>query len=534
MMRTQAEQLDDSARITVSSNTFEQHNIVIVGAAFSGLGMAAILKRNGMTDFVVIEKADSLGGVWRDNTYPGCSCDVPQQLYSYGFQPADDPAVRYPGQRMILDYLDDVADREDLRSHMRFGAAVVEAIYDGAGRWDLVTSTGARYRARYLIWAVGQLHRPYIPDIPGRKSFRGSMFHSARWNGRQDLTGRTVAVVGTGASALQLVPEIAEAAGKVVVFQRTPQWVLPRPPERFGRLRQWAFRHSRTLRRGYRAAVFLCADLVLTPIMTRGWSARPATWVASRHLRRHVPDRDLRSRLTPHYPLGAKRILLSNRWYPALQRGNVDLVTAPIECVTTTGVETAERHHRVDTIIWSTGFRATEFLAPAHIRGSDGADLRQMWSTGAYAYLGVALPRFPNMFMIAGPGSFISHGSNPFIHECQSKLILAAIRNADRSKWTAVEIDEHIMRAYRRWFERATRSTVFSTVHSWYRTSAGRIVTPWPASATLFACLARRSSRGAFNAASKSANAQGNPHFSPSMNQRMIRVLLGTGLHRRA
>ncbi|PPJ35836.1 NAD(P)/FAD-dependent oxidoreductase [Nocardia nova] len=475
-----------------------QHEIVIVGAAFSGIGMAALLKRHCLNNFVLLEKEDAVGGVWRDNAYPGCSCDVPQQLYSYSFRPAYGPAVRYPGQRDILEYLHGVVEREGLRPHLQLSAAVVDAVYDENGWWDLTTSDGDQYRARQVIWAVGQLHRPYIPDIPGQDSFYGNMFHSARWDHNLDLADLTVAVVGTGASAIQLVPEIAEKARKVVVFQRTPHWVLPRPPEQFGSLRRWAFSHCGPLRTGYRGLVFIGADVALTPVMTRGWTARPATWLAKRHLRRHIRDPGLRSRLTPDYPIGAKRILLSNRWYSALSRDNVDLVTAPIQQVTSDGIDTDSAHHRADVIVWSTGFRATEFLVPARVRGREGVDLHQMWSDGAYAYLGAALPRFPNMYMIAGPGSFISHGSNPFIHECQSRLILAAIDMRERTGCAAVEIDEKVMLAYRRWFDAALSRTVWNEVPSWYRTPIGRIVTTWPSSSACFARLARKAPEMAF------------------------------------
>ncbi|MBF6171142.1 flavin-containing monooxygenase [Nocardia blacklockiae] len=472
--------------------------VAIVGAAFSGIGMAARLKRRGITNFVLLEKADEVGGIWRDNTYPGCACDVPQQLYSYSFRPARGAAVRYPGQPEILAYLRRTVDAEGLRPHLRCDAAVVEAVYDASGHWTLTTTRGDRYRARHLVWAVGLLHRPYLPDIAGRNIFQGTAFHTARWDHDHDLSGRTVAVIGTGASAVQLVPEIAQRARRVLVYQRTPHWVLPRPPERFGALRTEMFTHAPALQSVYRAVVFLGADLALTPIMTRGWSARPATWLARRHLHRQVADPVLRARLTPGYPLGAKRILLANHWYPALSRDDVDLVTAPIRRITSDGIVAEDGYRSVDTIIWATGFRASEYLVPTRIIGRDGIDLHTVWADGAFAYLGVAVPGFPNMFIHAGPSSFTGHGSNPYIHERQSELAINAIAWQREIGAAAIEIRPEVMHRYQRWLDHALARTVWSTTHSWYRTETGRIVTPWPGSARLFARLARCHPAGLF------------------------------------
>lgn len=473
--------------------------VAIVGAAFSGLDMAARLKRAGIDSFVVLEKESDLGGVWRDNHYPGCSCDVPSHLYSFSFAPYRNPAVRYPEQRDILGYLHDVAEREKLLPHLRLSAEVTRATYQ-AGRWTVATGSGDRYEADYLVWAVGQLHRPYLPDIEGRNTFRGTAFHTARWDHSHDLRGRRVAVVGTGSSATQLVPEIARTAAHVTVYQRTPHWVLPRPAKRFRAATRWALTALPILHHVYRAALYRGADSVLAPVMTRGWSARPAEALARAYLRLRVRDRQLRAAVTPGYPLGGKRIVLSNKWFQALSEDNVELVTAPIRRVTPAGIEAADRHRDADTIVWATGFRATEFLVPATVTGRDGADLHTVWASGAYAYLGLAVPRFPNMFLIAGPGSFLASGSNPGMHECQADYILRAIELGEQPGMNGVEVDAHVMATYQKRLEAALARTVWTDVPSWYRTPAGQVVNPWPGTARQFARLTRQDPAAAFNA----------------------------------
>jgi cation diffusion facilitator CzcD-associated flavoprotein CzcO len=480
----------------------EHSAVAIVGAGFGGLGMAAALKRAGIDSFVVFEKGADVGGIWRENTYPGCGCDVPSHLYSFSFAPYRSNTVRYPGQRDILGYLRRTAEREGLWRHVRTGAEIVSAEYDeAAARWTLTARGGERHTADVVVFAVGQLHRPKLPDIAGREDFTGVAFHTARWDHSQDLTGRRVAVIGTGSSAAQLVPLVAEAAGAVTVYQRTANWVLPKPSADFGPFVRQAFGRVPALQSAYRAATYFAADLGLSPVVSRGWSARPLTWLARRHLRRQVPNPSLRAKLTPNHPIGCKRVVIDSAFYPALCRDDVDLVTDPIERIDATGVRTADGTHRAaDVIIYSTGFRASEFLVPMEVRGRSGARLHDRWADGAEAYLGIAYPKFPNLFLIHGPNTILGHNSNVFIIECQVHYIMNCLRLLHGTAGTrAIEVRAEAMAAYQRWLAEALAGTVWQAgCQSWYQNPAGRVTNPWPASTMRYRRLSRRDPRPAF------------------------------------
>jgi cation diffusion facilitator CzcD-associated flavoprotein CzcO len=478
----------------------EHSAVVIVGAGFGGLGMAAALKRVGVDSFTVFEKGEDVGGIWRENTYPGCGCDVPSHLYSFSFAPYRSSTVRYPGQRDILGYLQRTADREGLRRHLRTGTEIASAEYDEtAARWTLTTRAGERHTADVVVFAVGQLHRPKLPDITGHEDFAGPAFHTARWDHGQDLRGRTVAVIGTGSSAAQLVPRVADTARRVTVYQRTANWVIPKPAANFHPLVQRAFDRVPTLQSAYRAATYLAADLGLSPVVSRGWSARPLTWLARRHLRRQVPDPVLRTKLTPDHPIGCKRVVIDSAFYPALRRANVDLVTDPIDRIDATGIRTADGAHRAaDVIVYATGFRASEFLVPVDVRGRGGTRLHDRWSGGAEAYLGIAYPEFPNMFLLHGPNTILGHNSNVFVIECQVHYIMNCLRLL-RGTTHAIEVRHEAMAEYRRWLDRTLAGTVWEAgCQSWYQNPAGRVTNPWPASTMRYRRLSRQDPRPAF------------------------------------
>jgi cation diffusion facilitator CzcD-associated flavoprotein CzcO len=492
-LHTQAEIMDDNR---------SDLEVAIIGAGFGGLGMGVSLLRAGIDDFLIFEKGDDVGGIWRDNTYPGCSCDVPSHLYSFSFQPYRDARMRFPGQQAILQYLREVADRQGLRPYLRLGTGIMAAAYnDRTQRWTLTTGAGETVTARAVVFAVGQLHRPHVPDIPGHGTFTGPAFHTARWDHAQNLAGRDVAVIGTGPSAAQLVPVAARTARRVRLFQRTPNWVLPKPPAEFGAIRRWAFARAPVLQSAYRAAVYYGADVALSPIISRGWSARPAEWAARLHLRWRIKDPHLRSALTPDYPIGCKRFIVDSAFYPALTRDNVDLITQPITRITPDGITTADGgHHDADIIVYATGFRATEFLVPIEVRGRDGISLHEQWAEGAEAYLGLALPGFPNMFIIHGPNSFVGHGSNIFIKECQIRYITSCLRLLrSRPAAAAIEVGPQAMAGYQQWLAATVSRTVWPAgCSSWYKTPAGRITNPWPASARRFDRLTRHDPARAF------------------------------------
>ncbi|WP_233608531.1 flavin-containing monooxygenase [Nocardia stercoris] len=463
--------------------------IVIVGAGFGGLAMGSALRRAGIDDFVIVEKGQDVGGVWRENTYPGCSCDVPSHLYSLSARPYRNARTRHPSQAEILDYLRDFTAAEGLRPHLRLGTALTGAHYDdSSGTWTLTVTGGGEYLAETVVFAVGQLHRPFRPDIPGLDSFGGAAFHSARWDHSVPLAGRKVAVIGTGSSGAQLLPHVAAVADQVTVYQRTPHWVLPKPRAEFGPVLRRALAvpgmHS-----VYRKALYYGADLTLTPLLRGGWSAGLAERIARTHLRREVPDPALRAALTPGHPIGAKRILFDSTIYRALQRDNVELVTDPLRRITADGIETGGGRHRPhDVLVFATGFRASEFLTPITVRGRGGALLGERWRTAPDAYLGLAVPQFPNLFLIAGPNSFISTGSNPEIKERQIAFILKCLRWQEESGLRAIEINPVAASRYRQWLQgRLDRTVLGADVPSWYKNADGAVTNPWPASARQFA-----------------------------------------------
>lgn len=468
--------------------------MVVVGSGFGGIGMGAALRRAGIEDFLILEESPELGGVWRDNSYPGCNCDIPAHLYSFSFAPYRSTRTRYPGRRQTLEYLRSVAADLGLPAHLRTDTALAEATYSEAdARWELKATNGTRMTADIVVFAVGQLHRANIPDFPGSADFAGLSFHTTRWDPCADPAGRRIAVIGTGSSAAQCLPTLAATAASVRVFQRTPQWILPKPPAEFGPAARVALGLPGA-HRVYRWGLRQGADTLLAPIMRRGWPARPAEWVARRHLRRQVVDPVLRARLTPDYPIGAKRIVFDAHYYRTLGRDNVELVTAPITRIVPDGVETADgTRHGVDIIVYATGFRAPEFLAPITVRGRNGELLHDRWHSGARAFMGLAVPGFPNAFLIAGPNSFNPAGSNPGMKEQQIDYIMRCLRWRAEIGAPAIDVRPEAMASYQRWMDGALARTVWSSdVPSWYKHDTGAITNPWPASARTYGRMLRR------------------------------------------
>jgi cation diffusion facilitator CzcD-associated flavoprotein CzcO len=476
--------------------------VAIIGAGFGGICMAAQLKRAGITTFTIFEKAADVGGIWRDNTYPGCGCDVPSHLYSYSFEKYRSSTLRYPAQTEILEYLHAVRDQYALREHLRLNAEIVAARYDDAtARWTLTTVHGESHDADIVVYAVGQLDRPRLPEIPGRETFTGPAFHSARWNHDLDVAGKDVGVIGTGSSAAQLIPHVADKARRLYVFQRSANWVIPKPSPEFGGLTRAAFKHLPALQTAYRGLVYVAADSVLWPVITRGWSARPVEWVARRHLRRTVADERLRRRLEPGHPVGCKRVVIDSNFYRAMNRENVELVTEKIVRIHPDKIETAGGFRAVDALVYATGFRTTEFLGPLRVYGKSGRNLHDdQWRDGAEAYLGVAVPNFPNMFFLHGPNTILGHNSNVFIIECQVRYVMQCLQMLSTGRARAIEVTPQAMDEYKGWLDRAIGRTVWPAgCQSWYKTESGRVTNPWPASSWTYRRLLRRPRREAFS-----------------------------------
>ena len=459
--------------------------VAIVGAGFSGLCMAIQLKRDGVRDFVVFDKGTDVGGVWRDNVYPGCGCDVPSHLYSYSFARYSGWSRAYPKQREILDYLHRCVRRWKLAPHLRLGTEIVAAHWEPQERlWRLRDASGSEYTAQVLVCGVGQLNRPRYPSVAGRETFAGAAFHSARWDAAwppEAFAGKDVAVIGTGPSAVQFVPEIARHARKLYVFQRSANWVIPKYDYAFGPLARRAFRTVPGLRLALRGFMYaVVGETLLYSAIAGSPLGRVVQKFSRRHLNRQIPgDADLRAKLTPGFPIGCKRILISDDWYPALARDNVEVVTEPVTAVTTSGVRTADGRERdVSVLIYGTGFRATEFLAPIDIVGRDGVRLHDRWREGATAYLGMAVPDFPNMFLLYGPSTNLGHNSVVYMIESQVRYIMRWLRAARNGQ---VEVAEEALARYEATIRRLLGRTAWEGgCTSWYMTPDGRVVNNWP------------------------------------------------------
>ncbi len=456
--------------------------VLIIGTGFAGLCMAIRLQKAGDEDFLLLERADSVGGTWRDNAYPGAACDVPSHLYSLSFEQNPNWSRKYPTQQELRDYLERVTERHDLQRRIRFGHDVQKAAYDEAAQcWRVTTSQGV-LTARVLISAAGLLAEPQLPDIPGVASFGGKTFHSATWDHDYDLSGKRVAVIGSGASAIQLVPEIAPVVGSLKVFQRTPNWIIPRPDRRITRPEKFLLRTVSPLRWLYRWLIYWGHEARVLGILVFPMLLRAFQWLAKFQIRRQVKDPVLRAAVTPDYRIGCKRVLISNDWYPALQRENVELVTEGIREVRPHGILTATgREHAVDVLIFATGFYATDNPMAAKITGRDGQTLREAWKEGEEAYKGTSVHGFPNLFLITGPNTGLGHSSMVFMIEAGVEYILRCLRGMRDADASAMEVRPDVQEEYNRDLQARLHGTVWeSGCNSWYKHASGRITTLWP------------------------------------------------------
>ncbi|WP_181697182.1 NAD(P)/FAD-dependent oxidoreductase [Nocardia sp. GTS18] len=457
-------------------------SIAVIGSGFGGLAAVIELKKRGFDDIVVFEKADEVGGVWRDNTYPGAACDVPSPFYSFSFAPNPRWPHRFSRQPAILDYIRGLVDTYDVRRHLRLGTEVLGAAYDDAtGKWTVSLVGGETVIVDVVVSAVGQLSRPALPDIPGRETFAGSSFHSAQWNHDVDLTGKRVAVIGTGASAIQFVPEIQPRVGSLTVFQRTAPYIIPRPDREFGRLHHRMFEKVPATELAERGTWYgVVEGLSLAWVYARPLARAIRAW-SKWHMRRQtkaVPG--LFEKVWPGYDVGCKRILFSDSYLPALTEPNVELCTETISEITPTGVRTVDgREHAVDVIIWGTGFKTTEFLAPMTITGAGGRTLGQEWQAGARAYYGVTVPRFPNLFIMYGPNTNTGGGSIIYFLEAQAKYLGRYVAHL-AATGRPLAVRPEVEKAYDARIQELLADSVWSRCSSWYRQADGRITTNWP------------------------------------------------------
>jgi cation diffusion facilitator CzcD-associated flavoprotein CzcO len=471
----------------------ERHRIVVIGTGFAGIGMAVRLKQAGYDDFVVLERAEDVGGTWRDNTYPGCRCDVPSHLYSFSFAPNPDWSSTFSPQPEIEDYLRNVTESYGVRPHIRFGNAVESAHWVN-GAWQITTNQQT-FTADILLSGMGPLAEPSYPKLPGIEDFEGEVFHSARWNHELNLSGRKVAVIGTGASAIQFVPAIQPEVEELHLFQRTPPWVMPRPDRKITAAEKAIYRRFPLVQKAVRAGIYWGRES-----MVLGFAKLPAIMkqvqkVAEKHLAQQVRDPLLRAKLTPDFTLGCKRVLISDDYYPALARPNVEVVTDGIAEVTPTGIVTTEGvKHEVNTIVYGTGFKVTDLPVMDMVHGRDGVSLRAAWVDGMEAHLGTAIAGFPNFFMLIGPNTGLGHSSMVFMIESQIAYILDALKTMDAQGLREVEVRRDVQRAFVDGVRSSMRNTVWTRggCTSWYLDAEGRNTTLWPSFTFRFRQLTRR------------------------------------------
>ncbi|MGJ0119083.1 flavin-containing monooxygenase [Williamsia sp. MIQD14] len=463
--------------------------IAIIGAGFSGMGAAIKLHQNGFEDFVVLDRGSDFGGTWRDNTYPGAACDVPSHLYSYSFELNPDWSRSFSKQPEIHAYINRVASKYDLARRTRFGTEVTDARWDEkANRWFVETSHPEHgditVRAEILIGAIGPLCEPRLPDVAGIGDFAGEIFHSARWNHETDLRGKRVAVIGTGASAIQIIPELAPKIGHMDVYQRTAPWVLPRADREYTRFEHWLFRTIPGAQRLSRTGIYLAHELVSYGLTHRPDVLRPAHAAGKANIRRGIADPVKRAKVTPKFKVGCKRILLSNTYYPALGQDNVDVVTDGIDHVTPTGIVTKDGTVRdVDAIVVATGFHVTDSPGFEHIIGKDGESLAQVWARGGMsAYKGAMVHGFPNMFLMVGPATGLGHTSMVFMIESQLNYLIDFLKTTERNAIARTEVRAADQKVYNKNLQTTLSTSVWENggCASWYKDEFGNITTLWP------------------------------------------------------
>ncbi|MBM7059263.1 NAD(P)/FAD-dependent oxidoreductase [Pseudomonas sp. UL073] len=457
--------------------------VLIIGAGFGGLGLAIQLQKAGIGDFLILEKGAQVGGTWRDNTYPGAACDVPSHLYSYSFEPKSDWSRKFAPQAEIFAYQQHCADKYGLLPQIRFNTEVASAEFDeAAGLWRVLTSDGETFSAQALVSACGQLNRPAYPRLPGMEQFRGEVFHSARWNHAYDLRGKRVAVVGTGASAIQFVPAIAPEVAQLHLFQRSAAYVIPKPDRAYKPWELAVMRRFPALQKVDRLLKYIQHESRVLAFSVFPSLMKVMRGAFARHLARGIADPQLRAKLTPDYPLGCKRILISNDYYPALARANVEVVNDGIREVTANGVVTEDGRERpVDAIIYGTGFAATDFLAPMHITGRGGLDLNQAWRAGAEAYLGISVSGFPNLFILYGPNTNLGHNSIIYMLESQFRYVVGCLRELRDQGLRAMELKPEVQRRFNQDLHKRVQHTVWEQgCTSWYKTAEGKNTNNWP------------------------------------------------------
>jgi cation diffusion facilitator CzcD-associated flavoprotein CzcO len=476
-------------------------DVLIIGAGFAGLCLAIRLQQAGFDRFTLLERAEEIGGTWRDNRYPGCACDVESHLYCYSFEPNAQWSRAFAEQAEILDYLRHCAQKYALLSRVRLGENVESARFDEAfSLWIVRTTSGNTYRARTLVSAMGALSNPSYPDIAGLARFEGERFHSAAWNHDYDLSGKRVAVIGSGASAIQLVPEIAGKVARLDVYQRTAPWILPKADRTIGRAERAIYRALPLAQKLRRWGTYWQLETRVIAFTKHRWLMRAAAWRARRNLQRVVRDPELRAKLTPDYTLGCKRVLISNDYYAALVRPNVSLITEGIrEVLARSIVDRAGREREVDAIVFATGFKVQNFVPRGMLFGRGGLDIADAWRHGVEAYKGTTVAGFPNVFFLLGPNTGVGHSSMIYMIESQVTYVMDALRRMREEGWSALEVKPGAQAAFNQRLSAQSANAVWqSGCKSWYVAENGHNTAIWPDFTFRFRQLTRRFDAAAY------------------------------------
>lgn len=455
-------------------------NTLIIGSGFGGLCMGIQMKLAGRHDFLILEKAEALGGTWRDNIYPGAECDIPSALYSYSFEHNAEWEFVWSGQAQILKYQQDTAKKYGLDEHLKFSENVVRAVYEDA-HWIVSSDSGATFRCQHLVSAVGQLHHISTPVFDGVETFQGSQFHSAEWDQSVNLNGKTIAVIGNAASAVQFIPKIAKQASKLIVYQRSPNWILPKVDRGYSNWQKNIFARIPMLSKLHRGAIWAFGEYIVFPaIKRRKLATSLVKSLCLWNMRRYIKDQALRDKLTPDYPIGAKRVLFSDDYFRALNLDNVSLELSAIAKITENGiVKQSGELQKVDVIIYGTGFKTNPFLAGIEMRGLNQRKLSDHWSQGAHAYLGVATHGFPNLHILYGPNTNLGHSSIIMMLEAQVRYVLRAMNYLDSSNKHALEVKPEVEDEFNQRLQADLGDLAFSQIdNSWYIDN-GRITNNW-------------------------------------------------------
>jgi cation diffusion facilitator CzcD-associated flavoprotein CzcO len=474
------------------SGSIKMADVVVIGAGPAGIAASVALKKAGIKSFFVLEREAAIGGVWRDNTYPGAACDVPSFLYSFSFEPNTQWSRVFAPQSEIRAYLEHCVEKYDLRQHICCGTEVVRLRFDEEKScWLIFTSTGGVFVSPIVLTAVGQLNRPSMPKLEGLEQFGGAAFHSARWDHSVDLKSKSVAVVGTGASAIQVVPHVAKLAARLTLFQRSPPWVVAKPDRPYSSDEKSRFKRLPFLARLSRFKFYWSYERGHTKVIAGTKLNKEMEEAALAIIDKTITNPNLKKMVTPDYPLGCKRILLSNDWYPALSRDNVTVVADGIEKLTPTSMTTKDGvEYPVDVVIFCTGFKSTEFLLPIEIIGRGGERLHDVWKDGAEAYRGSTVPGFPNLFMIYGPNTTVP-SSAIFMIECQVDYVLKFVKRILRDK-LLFDVKREPMRKFNDAIQRRAQSYAWmSSCNNWFKTASGKLVNNWPSPTLRFFLLTR-------------------------------------------